>query len=399
MKIRFPISFGVVFLTLILVLTACNSAAHSLTDNLQAKTPLRNQEETHQTEKTEMIGPEARTGKVEAANKFEYRFYSPDHKHYIAERLQLHAPQGEPPPVPTQLFYNNHFIDSASYPFGYEYKQRKTHAMWVNNEKVLINGIYLFNIKDMTKEQISFSNEFKDNPQRLLNWRIDPARKYAAYITADNTLSIKPDGLRQRELNVLLYDLENKTWETIFQKQIVWMPDWDFDSGVIQVFWANDGNLYFNYPVAKETSHIVKYDLKTQEAIHIDSGYNLFDASPDGKYFIIEKQERTPKGIEVNYYAIRSDTLAITAQLSSSRYAWSTDTPGELGMVKHLAEGSVKKAIVEIFSVIDAQTKEIIIDERFTFSVESAFMHALIAFYDGKYVLNIDERNFVITYQ
>lgn len=397
MKNRVSMSFGILLIGTLFLLAACNKSSNTSADNLSATAPLENQEKTQQAKQPDKNEPEeVWIGKAEAVNAFEYRFYSPDNQHYIAERLELQVTQGEPGPVQTKLYYNNTFLESAYYLFGYEYKQRKTHAIWVSNKEVLINGTYLFNIGDMTKEQISFPKEFSENPQRLLNYRVDPTRKYLVYISLDHTGSIRPEGPEQRGLNVFLYQIEEKTWETIFRKEIVWMPDWEFDSGAIQVFWGADGNLYFNYPIENKTSQIMKFDLKSRKAIDIDTGYNLFDASPDGKYFIIEKQENNVEQIEVNFYAIRSDTFEITAQLPSGRYSWSTATSGELAAVRYIENNSGRKANIEVLSVIDGKTKEIITDNRFSFTpAELSSLHPLIDFYEGKLLVNFGKANFV----
>jgi hypothetical protein len=328
------------------------------------------------------------TTTINEISSFEYRFYSPDKKNYISEQLIHEQSIGEPSPIKTRLLYRNNFIDFSSYPYGYEYKQKRTPAMWIDNLNVIIKGAYIFNIEKKTKKDITFPN--KDS-FRILNYRLAPNTQTIAYIV------VKPNkvGLTS-DLMVLLYNLSQNSWETIFDKEIVWMPDWEFDSGVNQVFWDADGNLYFNYSVGNEYSQIFKYKTKTKELIDFDRGYILFDISPDGRYFIIEKQELELTGTpKINYYVMQIDTHKILNQILSNRYAWSNKQSDQLIMIRYISQGkdAPKRVYLEGYSLKDGKATWTIRDDRFILSPNS---HVLIDSYDEFYVLLLDGKSFEI---
>lgn len=356
---------------------------------------------------------------------FEYRFYAPDQKHYISEKMEFTKAEGEPSPVDTRLYYENNFLDSASYEFGYEQKQQRTPALWMDNQNVVINGNYIFNIEKMTKATISFPHDFTD-AHHILNYRLDPAGKIMAYYVAEL------QGDFRANLTLWFYDLNKHSWKKVFAKQITWMPDWNYYYGSNQLFWDNKDNLYFDYVVAQkywqnektgelieynpgckpakdsaddkyyiryidDHVQIVQYNLTTGKVIDRDQGYSLFDVSPDRKYFIIEKQVPSPTIPVTKYYAMQADTNEIVAEIKSNRYAWSSDKPGELAIARYLDTNNKHSKIIyiEVISLIDGKVVKTIKDDRLMLP-SWEFSHVLIDYYDNNYVLKVDEKCFMI---
>ncbi len=376
--------------------------------------------------KTQQLSTLLSNPKIVSLDTFEYRFYSPDQKNFIAEKMDYEKTEGEPPPVDTSLYYRNKFLDSASYEFGYEQKQQKTPALWIDNENVVINGAYIFNIENMTKKTISFPSDFTDS-HHILNYRLDPTGQIMAYYVTEF------HGDFQSSLTLWLYDLNKNTWKNVFAKQITWMPDWNYYYGSNQLFWDNNCNVYFDYVVAKKywqnaktgelisyTSsskpvkespdddyciryiddhvQIVQYNLTSGEVIDLDRGYGLFDASPDGKYFIIEKHVPSPTIPVSKYYAMQADTKEIVTEIKSNHYAWSSDKPGELAIARYLDTNNkhAKKVYIEVISLIDGSVVKTVKDDRFALS-SWEFPHVLMDYYDSNYVLKVDEKSFRIT--
>lgn len=365
--------FCLSFITIIL-LTSCNK-----TTNLSER-PRSTSEQQKNLDETvpKTATPSTRVMELDT---FEYRFYSPNKDYYIVEQIDNKKLEGEPLPVTTRLYFEKTLIDTATYPWGYEHKQKKTHVIWVDNENVIINGVYILNIEKMTKEAIPFPKELR-NSQHILNYRYDPTGKVIAYMSfqkyKENT-----NGM----LTITLYDLQKKSWKNIFAKEIVWMPDWEFDSGVNQLFWDNDRNVYFNYPVGNDFPQVVQFNSKTEETLNISSEFILFDSSPDRKLFIIQKDE----GIKTNYYVMKSDTRDIIYQIPSNRYAWSIDTPGELAIVTYDSPNlnSSRKVDLEVVSLIDLKVIKKISDDRFIVPKRA---YTLVDSHDDYYILKIDEK-------
>ncbi|WP_425804150.1 hypothetical protein ACHOLT_19605 [Desulfitobacterium sp. Sab5] len=324
---------------------------------------------------------------VEEKELFQYRFYSPNKAHYISEHLDYQKSVGEPLPVKTQLYYGENLIDTASYPFGYEHKQKKAHVVWIDNKNIIINEIYIFNIETMTKDPIKFPKDFRDS-EPILSYQLDPTSKTIAYMCFRQSDNLK--GV----LKVSLYNLEKNSWENIFSEEISWMPDWGYDSGISQLLWDKDGKLYFDYPITNEYTQVIQYDPKTNKIMNLKPGFKLFDASPDKKYFIIEKQETSQSGVQVNFYVIESNTLEIVYKLSSNRYTWSSETHGELAVLTYNStESNSKNVSIELISLDERKIIKTIKDNRFKIPKDTI---ALIDSYEHNYVLNLGEKIYLI---
>lgn len=387
MNKRFKFLISVLVIIYTLFLSGCNACANKTT-----MTQPNTETLIKPTDKT--IGV---SSNVKPLNKFEYRFYSPNKKHYISENLTFTNQEGDFPSNETSLYYGKDFIDHAAYYLGYEEKQNESHAIWLDDENVLIKGTYIYHIGNKTKNPVAFPEDFL-NFNHILNFRLEPEGKYISYMTVTALKEGKPECT----LNVMLYKLNDKTWRTIYKQEIVWWGDWLFDLSGMQIFWDAQDNLYFSYSVKNDYMQVVRYNIKTDQAQELSDRYALQDVSPDGKYFIVFNAEDNINKTSMVDYVIESATQRKIIEIPlNARMAWSQENPDEFAVITDDTDNNnlqySDKTIpfnVEIISLKEGKVIRTIRDKRFN---PTPPISCLIDHYAGEgYVVSTCDKTFLI---
>lgn len=327
---------------------------------------------------------------IKRSNNVEYRFYSPNRKHYVSERFVICWDGEEPLPMETHLFFNNKQIGSSVYTLGCENKQVKTRALWLDNNNVIINGTKIFNVENLTMDPVPFPKGYLDK-NGLLNWRLDHTRKLIAYLCFPQEIH---DLTTKRELHIMIYNLLDNTWKRVFIENILWKPDWIVEDGFLQIFWDNTGSIFVSYTSVdddfNETSRIFNYNVKNKHSSELEAEYNIVDSSPEGKYLVVETFDAKFQPI---YSILCLENAEIVCQLPSHRYTWSCNSPSELAAVRY-DESALS---LEIISLEDPKKNQEVKDRRFSWS-PSELEYILIDSYIDGYVIFTQERTVSVKY-
>ncbi|GMQ57726.1 hypothetical protein AN1V17_21210 [Vallitalea sediminicola] len=165
---------------------------------------------------------------LENNTPWHYKYYSPNKKNFIKQEIfKFYDIENY---YDIKLYLNDDIIiDNSKITFNVA---MISHIVeWIDDNTVLVNGIYVYNVTTGEKEYINFEDLINKENKTFINYFcLNNDKNKVAYIT---------DGIPQR---ILLYNLDSKKLKvirTIDEKYY-------YEGNISEVFWDNEDNIYIN---------------------------------------------------------------------------------------------------------------------------------------------------------
>ncbi|WP_066494869.1 hypothetical protein [Abyssisolibacter fermentans] len=205
--------------------------------------------------------------KKSVTGKYIYKkFYSPDYKNCFIAKIGYTEDDDD-----ANTLYLNNITDT----YFELIDNIKDPVIWLSNEKVLVNGVYIYNIETKTIEKHIMKEILDDN--HLINYSLDHKKEKIALCLTD-----KLNNTKECSYLIYVYDIKNDSYKKIYEKKNASI---DLTLANYYIVWDKNSNIIFDSNDFK----IMKFDTK----LNTLKDYIKVDIDKDIEYIDNQQTEET----------------------------------------------------------------------------------------------------------